>query len=84
MRPWNWLYLTGNSVGSDTTVANRDIKQQSVGMAVKHHASTDTSPTSRQPQDQISSKNINKKSVLSYVECSKLFVKYFGKGVPVL
>ena len=27
-------------MGSATTVANRDIKQQSVGVAVKHHAPT--------------------------------------------
>ena len=83
MHQWNWVCLTGSSVGSATTVANRDIRQQSVGVAVKHHAPTNASPTSRQTQDQISSKKINKKLVLIYVECSKLFVKCFGKGVSV-
>ena len=48
-------------MGSATTVANRDIRQQSVGVVVKHHAPTDASPTSRRPQDQIGSKKINKK-----------------------
>ena len=62
MHQWNWVCLMGSSVGSATTVASRDIKQQSVGVVVKHHAPTDTHPTSRQPQDKISSKKINKKA----------------------
>ena len=41
MRLWNWACHKGSSVGSATTVANRDTKQQSVGVAVKHHAPTD-------------------------------------------
>ena len=49
-------------MGSAITVASRDIKQQSVGVAVKHHAPTDAHPTSRQAQDKISSKKINKKA----------------------
>ena len=61
MRLWIWVYLTGSSVVSATTVANRDTRQQSVGVVVKHYAPTDASPTSRRPQDQISSKKINKK-----------------------
>ena len=61
MRQSSWVYLMGSSVGSATTVANRDTKQQSVGVAVKHHALTDTSPTSREPQDQTSSKKKKKK-----------------------
>ena len=48
-------------MGSAITVANKDIKQQSVRVVVKHHNPTDTSPTNRQPQDKISSKKINKK-----------------------
>ena len=40
MRLWNWVCHKGSSVGSATTVANRDTKQQSVGVAVKHHAPT--------------------------------------------
>ena len=56
MHQWNWVYLMRSSVGSATTMANRDIKQQSVGVAVKHHAPTDVRPTSRRPQDKISVK----------------------------
>ena len=48
-------------MGSATTVANRDIRQQSIGVVVKHHTPTDASPTSGRPQDQIISKKINNK-----------------------
>ena len=34
-------------MGNATTVANRDIKQQSVEVVVKHHTLTDAWPTSR-------------------------------------
>ena len=51
-----------SSIGSATTVENRDIRQQSVGVVVKHHAPTDASPTSRRPQDQKNSRKINKKA----------------------
>ena len=34
-------------MGSATTVANRDTRQQSVGVVVKHHAPTDASLPSR-------------------------------------
>ena len=84
MHQWNWVCLTGSLVGSAKTVTNRDIKQQSVGVVVKNHPPTDASPTSRRPQDQISIKKINKKLFLIYLECSKLFLKCFGKGVSVL
>ena len=47
MYQWNWVCFMGSSVGSATNVANRDIKEQSVGVVVKHHAPTDGSPTSR-------------------------------------
>ena len=71
-------------MGSATTVASRDIRQQSVGVAVKHHAPTSAHLTSRQHQGRISTKKIKKKSpVLIYVECSELFIKCFGKGVSV-
>ena len=59
-------------MGSVTTVANRDIRQQSVGVAVKHHAPTDAHLTSRHHQDKISSKNINKKAIL--ILCRVLLV----------
>ena len=52
----------GSLVGSATTVANRDTKLQSVAMAVKYHAPTDDSHTSRLPQDHKSHKKINKYS----------------------
>ena len=84
MHQWNWVCLTGSSVGSAIIVANRDIRQQSIRIAVKHHALTNASPTSRLPQDQISSKKIEKKLVLVYVECFKLPVECFGKEVSVL
>ena len=71
-------------MGSATTVANRDIRQQSVGVVVKHHAPSNASPTNRRPQDQIGSKKINKKLVFIDVECSKLFEECFGKGDSVL
>ena len=62
MHQWNWVCLMGSSVGSATTVANRDIKQQSVGVAVKYHTPTNACPTSRRPQDKVRTKKINKKS----------------------
>ena len=65
MRLWIWVCVMGSSVGSATTVANRDTMQQSVVVVVKHHAPTDTSPTIRRPQDQIGSKKINKKVSLA-------------------
>ena len=51
-------------MGSATIVANRDIRQQSVGVVVKHHAPTDNYFTTRQHQGRISSKKINKKTSL--------------------
>ena len=68
----------GSSVGSAKTVVKRDIKQQSVGVVVKHHAPTNTRPTSRQLQDKRIIKKINRKLVLVYVQCPKFFIKCFG------
>ena len=48
-------------MGSATTVANRDIKLQSVVVAVKHYAPTDDSHTNRLFQNHRSHKKINKK-----------------------
>ena len=48
-------------MGSATTVANKDTKLQSVGVAVKHHAPTDDSHTNRLPQDHRSPKKTSKK-----------------------
>ena len=52
-------------MGSATTVASRGIRQQSVGVAVRHHTPTNTSLTNRQLQDQISHKKINKEVYFS-------------------
>ena len=52
-------------MGSATTVANRGIRQHSVGVVVRHHASTDASLTHRQLQDQISHKKRSKKSSIN-------------------
>ena len=47
MRLWSWVYPRGSSVGSATSVANRGIKLQSVGVAVRHHIRTEDQYTSR-------------------------------------
>ena len=49
MRPWSWVFHKGSSVGSATTVVNRVIKLQSVGVVVKHHAPTKDQNTNRLP-----------------------------------
>ena len=74
MRLWIWVYVTGSSVVSATTVASRDTRQQSVGVAVKHHAPTDASHTNRRPQDQIGSKKINRK--VNFSLCRALLVVF--------
>ena len=72
MHQWSWECLTGSSVGSATTVANRNTKLQSVGVAVKHHAPTDNSLPSRQPQDHRGNKKTSKK--VSFSLCRVLRV----------
>ena len=57
---WTWVCHRESSVGSATTVANRDTKLQSVGVAVKHHAPTDDSHANRLPQNHRSPKKISK------------------------
>ena len=57
-------------MGSATTMANRDIRQPSVGMVVKHYAPTNASSISRLPQDQISNKKLSKKP--SFNQCRVL------------
>ena len=52
-------------MGSAIAVVSMDIRQQSVGVVVKHHAPTNTRPTSRRFQDQISNKKISKNSGFS-------------------
>ena len=42
MHQCSYACLMGSLVGSATTVANRDIKQKSVGVAVNQHAPTGT------------------------------------------
>ena len=51
----------GSSVGSATTVVNRGIKLQSVGVVVRHHAPTDDHYTSKLPQDHRSLRKKSKK-----------------------
>ena len=47
MHLWSWVYPSGSSVGSATTVVNKGIKLQSVGVVVRHHAPTEDQYTSR-------------------------------------
>ena len=78
MHQLNLACLTERPVGSATTMVNRNIRQQSIGVAVKHHAPTYARFTNRQHQNKTISKKINKKPVLIYVEFHKLFIKCFG------
>ena len=48
-------------MGSAIPVVSMDIRWQSVGVEVKHHAPTSASLTSKLPHDQISNKKIRKK-----------------------
>ena len=59
MHQWNLACCTGSLVGSATTVVGMYIRLQSVGVAVKHHASTNICYTNRWHQDKI---NIERKS----------------------
>ena len=74
MHRWNLVCLTGSSLGSVTTVASRDIRQQSVGVAVKHHAPTDAHLTSKPCQSRTNSKKRNKKA--SFHQCKVPSVIY--------
>ena len=65
IRLWSWVYHKESSVGSATTMANRDTKLQSVGVVVKHHAPTDDSHTNRLTRDHRSPKKISKKDNFS-------------------
>ena len=62
MYRWKLVYLMGSSLGSVTIVASRDIRLQSVGVAVKHHIPTDPQLASRLCQNRINIKKRNKKS----------------------
>ena len=64
-------------MGSATTVTNRDIKQQIVGVVVKHHAPTNDRHTSRLPKDHRSPKKINKKVNFSLCRVSLVFLRVF-------
>ena len=61
MRLWSWVNPKRSSVGSATTVANRVIKLQSVGIAVKHHTPNEDHHISKQLQHNISPEKANKK-----------------------
>ena len=60
-----YAYLKGSSVGSATTVANRDTRQRSVGVAGKTPCSNRCCLPSRRPQDQRGSRKTIKKVSLS-------------------
>ena len=78
MHQWNLVCLMGSSLGSVTTVASRDIKGQSVGVAVKHHAPTDACLTSRPCKAEQIVKREIKKLVFINIKCHKLFIKRFS------
>ena len=52
-------------MGSAIPVVSMDIRQQSIGVVVKHHAPTGASLTSRLLHDKISNKKISKKASFS-------------------
>ena len=72
MHQWNLVCHMGNSVGSATFVVSMDIRLQSVGVAVKHHAPTNACHTKRQYKDKISSIKRSRKS--SFNSCKKISV----------
>ena len=78
MRLWSWVFHKGSSMGSATTMANRGIKLQSVGVAVRYHAPTEDHHTSRPLQGHRSPKRKIKSLILEYIECNEFFVECFG------
>ena len=61
-------------MGSATTVVSMDIRLQSIGVVVKHHALTNACHTNRQHQDKINSKKRSRK--VSFNPCIILSVIY--------
>ena len=55
----------GSSVGSAIPVVSIDIRQQSIGVGVKHHAPTGASLTSRLTHDKVSNEKMSKKPSFS-------------------
>ena len=80
MHQWNLLCLTGSSVGSATTVESRDTRLQSVGVAVNYHAPINAHLTSRQHQDKIDSKKLNKIASLILYRVHLLIYKLLWLG----
>ena len=74
MHRWDLIYCTGSLVGSATTVVSMDIRLQTVGVAVKHHAPSDACHTNRWHQEKISSKMRSRKS--NFNLCKMLLVIY--------
>ena len=70
-------------MGSAIPVVSMDMRQQSVGVAIKHHAPTSASLTSKLLHNKIINKKIVKTLVLVYVECFELLIKCFSSGVSV-
>ena len=73
----------GSSVGSAIPVVTMDIRQKSVGVAVKHHTPTGASLISRLYYDRISNKKKIKSLVLVHLECFDFLIKWFSSGVSV-
>ena len=65
MHQWNLVCHTGSSVGNTTTVASRDMRLQSAGVAVKHHTPMGAHYSNRQHQYKIISKKQSRKSSFS-------------------
>ena len=78
MHQWNLVCFMGSLVGSATTVVSMDIRLQSVKVAVKHYAPTNTCYTNRRHQDKIDSKKKSRKASFNTLKCYQLFVKCFG------
>ena len=77
MRQWSWAGYRGSSWGSATTVEDRSIKLQSVGVAIMHQAPTEDNYTSRPIQDHRSLKKKKKSLILQYVDCIKFASECF-------
>ena len=75
MHWWNLVWCTKSSVGSATSVVSRDIRLQSIGVAVKHHTPTDTRHTSRWHKDKTNSNRKNRKASFSLHKVLLVFYK---------
>ena len=67
-------------MGSATTVVSIDVRLQSVGVAVKHHAPTNAYHTNRQYQDKISSLKRSRKASFSPCKILSVICKVLWLG----